>query len=421
MLVEARMSEGFTIRNIQVVKLDREGRSERVNIKMEMVWHPNITIIYRITNTHYVSHGDKDDSATGTESVHSSAGSEAELDVEDRGQRCPNMVDIVIRAYKLFTSAFLHSGQSGEKKNELYNKAVMLHAFLKTIVEKDDRLRQMFTLPPASSGAPRMRPKHAPPVFVPPVIKTTSGPSRAGNETIPLAIRVFTDEVDPSVFLEHTSWSAHHWYMYELMLQQMRPSALFKSLANFRHTTSMFIDSDLILSYVDGMDFTETAKHGQRIMNDFRAHVCQAGTWALLKEEGTSVVFLRDSFRQSRSIPVFVVAHWQMATNWILRVSFSLFNGSSDARKIVMDCLPTFSDSFRPEYRSLNSESVARATRPLHLLPVELDITDTMAPNLLSTRDIGDMHTYVLEWRWTYLAREGRREDLSGEGSDREI
>ncbi|KAJ2365942.1 hypothetical protein H4S01_002975 [Coemansia sp. RSA 2610] len=425
MLVEARMSEGFTIRNIQVYKLDREGHSERVNIKMELVWHPNITVVYRITNTHYAGHSDKNGAHSpqaDSESVHSGADSDLSATASDRGQRSPNMVDIVIRSYKLFTSAFLHCRQSDEKKNELYGKAAMLHTFLKAIVEKDERLRQIYTLPPTPSHSLRLRQKYAPPVFVPPTIKTASGPSRTSNETTPLAIRVFTDEVDPSVFLKYSSWSPHHWYIYELMQQQQtKPSVLFKALSNFRHTTSMFIDSDLILSYVDGIDFTETAKHGQRIMNDFRAHVCQAGTWALLKEEGTSVVFLRDSFRQSHSIPVFVVAHWQMATNWILRVSFSLFNGTADARKIVMDCLPTFSDSFRPEYRSSNSESVARATRPLHLLPVDLDITDEMAPNLLSTRDLGDLHTYVLEWRWTYLAREGRREDLSGEGSDREI
>ncbi|KAJ2120719.1 hypothetical protein IW147_004858 [Coemansia sp. RSA 720] len=418
MLVEARMSEGFTIRSIQVHKLDREGLSERVSIKLELVWHPNITIIYRITNTHYKD--ESHESPTETGSVHSSADSKHEQGIEDRGQRNPNMVDIVIRSYKLFTSAFLHWRQSDEQKNELYGKAAMLHTFLKTMVEKDERLRQMFTLPPATSGALRLRPKHAPPVFVPPVIKTATGP-RTGNETIPLGSRVFTDEVDPSVFLKHTGWGAHHWYLYELMQQQARPSVLFKTLSNFRHTTSMFIESDLILSYVDGINFVETAKHGQRIMNDFRAHVCQAGTWALLKEEGTSVVFLRDSFRQSHNAPVFVIAHWQMATNWILRVSFSLFNGTADARKIVMDCLPTFSDSFRAEYRGTKDDSVARATRPLHLLPVDLDISDTIAPNLLSTRDIGDLHTYVLEWRWTYLAREGRREDLSGEGSDREI
>ncbi|KAJ2789421.1 hypothetical protein H4R20_007185, partial [Coemansia guatemalensis] len=57
-LIELRMDEGFTIRTIQVNKLDREGLSERVSVKMELVWHPNITIIYRITNTHYTGHGD---------------------------------------------------------------------------------------------------------------------------------------------------------------------------------------------------------------------------------------------------------------------------------------------------------------------------------------------------------------------------
>ncbi|KAJ2907831.1 hypothetical protein GGI21_003494, partial [Coemansia aciculifera] len=34
---------------------------------------------------------------------------------------------------------------------------------------------------------------------------------------------------------------------------------------------------------------------------------------------------------------------------------------------------------------------------------------------------MGDMHTYVVEWRWTYLAREGTKEDLRGEGHDSEI
>ncbi|KAJ1753753.1 GTPase of the mitochondrial inner membrane that associates with the large ribosomal subunit [Coemansia sp. RSA 1821] len=420
MLIEARMNEGFTVRSIQVYKLDREGQAERLNIKMELVWHPNIIIIYRINNTHYMGHSNNEDT-TQPEPDKSPEGDDTPA-IEDRGQRDANMVDIVIRSYKLFTSAFLHCRQTNYKKGEPSNKAARLHAFLKSIVEKDEQLRRIYTLPPALSGSARMRSKHSPPVFVPPVIKTAAGPSRSGNETIPLAIRVFTDEVDPSVFLKYTSWGPHHWYLYDLVMQQARPSVLFKSLANFRHTASMFIDSDLILSYVDGINFTETAKHGQRVLNDFRAHVCQAGTWALLeKEEGTSIVFLRDSFRQSHSIPVFVIAHWQMATNWILRVTFNLFNGTADARKIVMDCLPTFSDSFRPEYRSSSSESVARATRPLHLLPVDQDISSEVASNLLSTRDIGDLHTYVVEWRWTYLAREGRREDLSGEGSDREI
>ncbi|KAJ2852756.1 hypothetical protein IWW36_000113 [Coemansia brasiliensis] len=420
MLIEARINEGFTVRSIQICKPDREGQAERLNIKMELVWHPNIIIIYRINNAHYMTHSNKEDAVQSEPEM--TPDSDDTSAIEDRGQRGVNMVDIVIRSYKLFTSAFLHCRQNNYKKGELSNKAARLHAFLKSIVEKDEQLRRIYTLPPVLSGTARMRSKHSPPVFVPPVIKTAAGPSRSGNETIPLAIRVFTDEVDPSVFLNYTSWSPHHWYLYDLVVQQARPSVLFKSLANFRHTASMFIDSDLILSYVDGINFTETAKHGQRVLNDFRAHVCQAGTWALLeKEEDTSIVFLRDSFRQSHSIPVFVVAHWQMATNWILRVTFNLFNGTADARKIVMDCLPTFSDSFRPEYRSSSSESVARATRPLHLLPVDQDITSEVAPNLLSTRDIGDLHTYVVEWRWTYLAREGRREDLSGEGSDREI
>ncbi|KAJ2159594.1 hypothetical protein GGF46_002918 [Coemansia sp. RSA 552] len=420
MLVETRMSEGFTIRTVQVTKLDREGLSERVNIKMELVWHPNITIIYRINNTHYAANGEprsKNASKSGDDHTLPAPEPDSSAVAEDRGQRCPNTVDIVIRSYKVFTSAFLHIRPGDGRKSELASKAAMLHVYLKTMVEKDERLRQMSQLP---SGTPT-RSRHPPAVFSPPAGMTASMPPPPSSETELLASRVVTDEVDPSVFLSHSSWSSEHYHLYDVLRQHAKPSVVFKSLASFRHTTAMYINSDLIQSYVDGMDFTETAKQGQRIMNTFRAHVCRSGTWALLKEEGTTVVFLQDSFRQSLRVPVFIAAHWQMVTSWVLRVSFSLFNGTTDARKVVMDCLPTFSDTFWPEYRNQGRGPLSRAIRPLHLLPVDLDISDGIGSNLLSTRDLGDMHTYVLEWQWTYLAREGTREDLVGEGSDSEI
>ncbi|KAJ2738423.1 hypothetical protein H4S06_006453, partial [Coemansia sp. BCRC 34490] len=221
--------------------------------------------------------------------------------------------------------------------------------------------------------------------------------------------------------MSFADWGTEHYRIYDTLVQLSRNDGDFKSLANFSHVTSMFIDADLISSYFDGINFTEAAKQGQRVMNEFRAHVCQAGTWALLGDQTLSVVFLRNTFRQSHQSPAFIIVRWEMSTNWILRVSFYLYNGTVDARKIVMDCLPTFSDSFRPSYRDPNRESVVRATRPLHLLPMDLDIAEKMPSNLLSTRDIGDLHTYVVEWRWSYLAREGRYEDLSGEGSDSEI
>ncbi|KAJ2790783.1 hypothetical protein H4R20_006956, partial [Coemansia guatemalensis] len=328
------------------------------------------------------------------------------------------MVDIVVRSYKMLTSAFLQCRQGDERKNELFNKAAMLQAYLKTIVEKDEQLRQVYIL---SLNTMRIRNRHPPPVFVPPVTNLAPVPHNPRNKTIPLGVRVLVEAVDPGAFLKHSSWSPDHYLMYDMLQQHPRASSVFSSLANFRHTASMYIEPAVILSCIDSMDFTETAKYGHKILNDFRAYVCQSGTWALLREEGMSVVFLRDDFRQSLKAPVFIVAHWQMATNWILRVTFSLFNGTSDARKIVLDCLPEACQSFRPDPNEPDQEYISRTARPLHLLPVDMDILEPIAPNLLSTRNLGDLHTYVLEWRWTYLAREGTRNDLSGEGSDREI
>ncbi|PIA19230.1 hypothetical protein COEREDRAFT_84537 [Coemansia reversa NRRL 1564] len=430
-LIELRMDEGFTIRTIQVRKLDPEGLSERVIIKMELVWHPNITIIYRIINTHYAGHGvsrnrktsrDKG-KASGSHSPSDTGPDSVSPDdhqplIKDRWQRGSNMVDIVIRAYKMFTSAFLRFGQGDERKNELFNKAELLQAYLKAIVEKDEQLRQVYIL---SLNTMRIRNRHPPPVFVPPITKLAPVPPNPGFKTVPLGVRVLVEAVDPGVFLKHSNWNPDHYHMYDMIQQQPRASSMFASLANFRHTASMYIEPAVILSWIDSMDFTETAKYGHKIFDDFRAYVCHSGTWALLREEGMSVVFLRDDFRQSLNVPVFIVAHWQMVTNWVLRVTFSLFNGTSDARKIVLDCLPEACQSFRPDPDEPDREYISRTARPLHLLPVDMDITEPVAPNLLSTRNIGDLHTYVLEWRWTYLAREGTRNDLSGEGSDREI
>ncbi|KAJ2616149.1 hypothetical protein H4S08_000904 [Coemansia sp. RSA 1365] len=430
-LIELRMDEGFTIRTVQISKIDPEGLSESVSIKMELVWHPNITIIYRITNTHYAGHGVSRNRKTSRDKGKSSgshspsdAGPESESPdghhslIKDRWQRGSNMVDIVIRAYKMFTSAFLRFGQGDERKNELFNKAELLQAYLKAIVEKDEQLRQVYIL---SLNTTRIRNRHPPPVFVPPITKLALVPPNPGIKTAPLGVRVLVEAVDPGVFLKHSNWNPDHHYMYDMVQQQPRASSMFASLANFRHTASMYIEPAVILSCIDSMDFTETAKYGHKIFDDFRAYVCQSGTWALLREEGVSVVFLRDDFRQSLNVPVFILAHWQMVTNWVLRVTFSLFNGTSDARKIVLDCLPEACQSFRPDPDEPDREYISRTARPLHLLPVDMDITETVAPNLLSTRNIGDLHTYVLEWRWTYLAREGTRNDLSGEGSDREI
>ncbi|KAI7834901.1 hypothetical protein BX661DRAFT_168093 [Kickxella alabastrina] len=434
-LIEARMNEGFVVRNIQISKHERDGIGERIVVRMELVWHANITIVYRLTNIHYMSPnvareepGHRNSNSSGSSRSNSlNARSRSDsvssddfsLAVDDRGQRSPNSVDIVIRSYNMFTLAFLQQNPGDGRRSELFTKAAMLHQFLKTMVEKDERLRQIYY--PALVIAPGPRAKAHPRVFIPPVIDTSSNPPHAIREVPPLATRISADEVDPMVFLDHSEWSEQHSQLYEMMMQFSKNGSTVKMLASFRHTASMFIDSELIMSYVEGINFAETAKHGQRIMADFRAHVCQAGTWALMKDENKSVVFLRDKFRLSHRIPVFIVAHWEMATNWILRVTFSLFNGTMAARNVVVNCLPSFGDSFKPSYRDPSRESVARATRPLHLLPVDLDITDIMAPNLLSTRDMGDLHTYVVEWRWTYLAREGTRKDLSGEGSDRDI
>ncbi|KAJ2412682.1 hypothetical protein GGF41_006077, partial [Coemansia sp. RSA 2531] len=405
---------------------------------MEMVWHPNVTIVYRITNTFFLSpprpkSGEKASSHEAPLALKGVAGRSDSRDggsdddgddsrpltIGDRGQRGPNMVDIVIRSYKAFTMEFMSPNKSGGYKGELYAKVELLHTFLKTITDKDERLRQMYSLPPSTSTAQL---KFQPPVYTSPFpVSVSSPPPWVENRVMPLGSRVDTEEVDTDVFLAYTDWSAQHYHLYTMMRQINRTGGPFIPMAGFTHVTSMFIDSALALNCVKSMNFTEAASHGERIMSDFRAYVCQSGTWALLKDSRMSMVFLQDSFRLSRQVPVFVIARWEMLTSWILRVSFSLYNGSTDARKIVMDCLPTFSFSFRPAYQDPNRDAVARATRPLHLLPVDLDVAQNERPGMLSTRDIGDMHTYVVEWRWTYLAREGTREDLHGEGHDREI
>ncbi|KAJ1734001.1 hypothetical protein LPJ61_001292 [Coemansia biformis] len=428
MLIEMRMGEGFIVRNVQVIKLDRDGLSERVSVKMELVWHPNITITYRITNTYYVGHGEPRDKdgvrgERGNSTPAASASSSASFDGRarlgvDRGQRGPNMVDISIRSYKQLTLEFLHHEQAAGRRNELANKAALLHSYLRAIVEKDEQLRLIHVVS-LETLRPHMR--RAPRVFTPPLADVTSEPRCHDNDVLPLASRVYVEDVDPDAFLGSASWGPEHHHLYGMMLQHAKPGSTLENIAGFQHTASLYIDPDLIMSHITGMDFTEMAKHGHRIMNDFRSHICQAGTWALLRDEGDSMVFLHDRFRQSHKVPVFVAARWDMITNWILRVSFSLFNGTWEARKIVSDCLPSFCYSFWPEYRTGDREVVVRTARPLHLLPVDLDTTEPTAPNLLSTRDMGDLHTYVLEWRWTYLAREGTREDLSGEGSDHEI
>ncbi|KAJ2367369.1 hypothetical protein H4S02_010296, partial [Coemansia sp. RSA 2611] len=296
----------------------------------------------------------------------------------------------------------------------------MLHTFLKSITDKDERLRQMYSLPPSTPAAQL---KFQPPVFVSPFsVSATSPPPWVGNKIIPLGSRVDPEEeVDPGVFLTYTDWSAQHYHLYAMIRQINRSGGSFLPMAGFTHVSSMFIDSGLALNCVKSMDFTEAAKHGQRIMSDFRAYVGQSGTWALLKDTRMSMVFLQDSYRLSRQVPVFIIARWEMLTNWVMRVSFSLYNGSAAARKIVMDCLLNLSYSFRPEYQDPDRDAVVRATRPLHLFPLDLEVGPSAKPGMLTTRDIGDMHTYVVEWRWTYLAREGTSGDLYGEGPDSDI
>ncbi|KAJ2508867.1 hypothetical protein GGI11_005985, partial [Coemansia sp. RSA 2049] len=369
----------FYMAAIQVSKFDRDGLVERVDINLELVWHPNVTVIYRIKNVHNVAFDSAQRSAGKSGHVGgvqisgpvSRSGSGQGLDsgsaseeyeehvssLDDRSQRSPNMVEIMIRAYNMFTLVFLRSDYNDKSKGGIFLKVAMLHDFLKSIDDKDKHLRQIYSIDP---GALVNQHKDQPPVFVPPAIATKPSSLPTNNGTIPLASRVFTEEIDLSVFMSFADWGTEHYRIYDTLVQLSRNDGDFKSLANFSHVTSMFIDADLISSYFDGINFTEAAKQGQRVMNEFRAH-------------------------------------------------------------IVMDCLPTFSDSFRPSYRDPNRESVVRATRPLHLLPMDLDIAEKMPSNLLSTRDIGDLHTYVVEWRWSYLAREGRYEDLSGEGSDSEI
>ncbi|KAJ2855045.1 hypothetical protein J3B02_002368, partial [Coemansia erecta] len=434
-LIDARLNEGFVVRNIHIAKLDREGLAERIKVKMELVWHANITIVYRIINTYYRGQRDmreeqslidESDNSHGNsvsgsaDRSRSSSVSSEEVDpmIRDRGQRTHNMVDIVIRSYNMFTFAFLQLGSSDASKGEVFAKADMLHQFLKTITEKDERLRQLHQIP---IKAPSNRARMSPRIFVPQVTETLSSPHPIVYNTLPLATRIQPDEIDPENYLDCSLWTQQHWLLYDKIQQFSKNEDILKPLACFKHTASVFIDSELILSYMDGMDFTETAKHGNRIMNDLRAYVCQHGTWALMKDEKTSVVFLRDHLRLSSQIPAFVVTRWSMATNWVMRISFSLYNGTLAARELVSYSMPFFCDRYRPTYRDPSRESVVRATRPLHLLPMDLDVADGMPQNLLSTRDMGDLHTYVVEWRWTYLAREGTREDLSGEGSDSEI
>ncbi|KAJ2745233.1 hypothetical protein GGI20_002334 [Coemansia sp. BCRC 34301] len=426
MLIEARTNEGFVVRNIQIAKVDRDGHIERVNVRMEMVWHPNVTIVYRITNTHLVGQlrprlGEKmlsRDTLLTSKSIADDDDDDISP-IDDRGQRSPNMVDIVVRSYRAFTMEFMSPSKSSSFKSELHAKVEMLHAFLKSIADKDERLRQMYSLPSTTQSAQL---KFQPTVFVSPYSASTSSPPPwVANEVIPLGSRVDADEIDPHSFLAYTDWSSQHYHVYNLMRPMHRPGSSFMPTAGFTHVTSMYIDSGLILNHVKSIDFTEAARYGQRALSDFRAHVCQHGTWALLKDPSMSIVFLQDSFRLSNQAPAFIIARWEMQTKWILRVSLCLYNGSVDARRVVVDCLPVFSYSFRPEYHDPNSYPVVKATRPLHLLPIDYDVAQSARPGMLTTRDIGDLHTYVVEWRWTYLAREGRREDLRGEGHDSEI
>ncbi|KAJ2890224.1 hypothetical protein GGI21_006249, partial [Coemansia aciculifera] len=348
LLIEARINEGFVVRNIQIAKVDRDGHIERVNVKMEMVWHPNVTIVYRITNTHIFglhrpNSGERmrsqdtlltiksiDDNDKSNNDDHDDD-DENVPHIDDRGQRSPNMIDIVIRSYRAFTMEFMSPSKSssGGHRSELYAKVEMLHAFLKSITDKDERMRQMYSLPPNTSAAQL---KFQPSIFTSPhSAPASSPPPWVANEVIPLGSRVDAEEVDPQAFLAYTDWSAQHYHLYSMLRQMGRSGGSFIHMAGFTHVTSMFIDPALVLNHVKSMDFTEAARYGQRVMDDFRAHVGQFGTWGQLKDSRMSVVFLQDSFRLSRHVPVFIIARWEMQTHWILRVSLYLYNGTVDA------------------------------------------------------------------------------------------
>ncbi|KAJ1932236.1 hypothetical protein FBU59_006441, partial [Linderina macrospora] len=374
LLIEARIHEGFVIKSVQVAKLNRNGAVERINVKMELVWHPNITVIYRITNTHKIgqagggsmagilpnmqpatetagadrngndsdaqSSSGFDDDDDGDDSEHGTSAS-----IDDRGQRGPNMVDIMIRSYSLFRVAFLRHGQDGSRKGEIYAKANMLIEFLKSIHSKDMQLRQIYglssialpsdtisaqrsalvkslpTVPVQASPTitPMAPPIHPPPQYAMP--RTTKEKWSSGT-------RVITDGVDLSVFMGFKDWTQQHQQMYEVMRQMYKTSESVSLLCGFEYITSLFIEPDLISPHIYGVNFKEASKRGRQILRDFRAHVCNSGTWALLKDKDVSIVFLRDRYRLSLGSPVFAIVRWQMVTDWVMRVSFNIFNGT---------------------------------------------------------------------------------------------
>ncbi|KAJ1679503.1 hypothetical protein EV182_001916, partial [Spiromyces aspiralis] len=438
LIIEQRLLEGFTVRSVSV---KHTGTSTITKTVLELAWHQNVTIQYIVTS-HYVredkdpaepcsreatppsdadtedkisrvfdpvssglagkagnSLGEDDDNDDGDDDD-GDGGYESPLKY-GRLQSIENNVRVNVCGYLLFVHMFVDKGQvrQGDKILPAERKVKELQTFL-TLLRQRDRLMEKLYDPTYSFGISRLYP-----VFGAAVGEDALSLGRDPRFQKRVASMIGVQPL-PEVRARIQHWSelwvrTCEWLFGVVRYLYEREAGLSMQIFGYRDTITALITPSAFTAFMDRLRIGFMRNAAIRIAHMFRDSYFQ-GEW--ISWGSTYFRFLSYSHSLHKNTPAFVVARFEGASDWTIRIVLDFYNTNQYGRGKVISGLSDHLNKFRSHAAGrLNVYSPLHLTRwPFNLLPVTNLELDSATYNVMGMGGIKSLLVNYVEWRWEY-------------------
>ncbi|PVU93720.1 hypothetical protein BB561_003082 [Smittium simulii] len=370
LIIQARVKEGFILTDLKIVPLDpttfisssssnpgtktnSTAICEQIITTFKLPWLPNVTIFYQISSTYIngeiIGSGKNNISNNLKGSI-------------PRSESFQNYVKINIRSYKLFTLLFLESSHEDNRSNIIARKARSLHIFLKSLVEKDQKLKVLYTHNPNSSIL---------------LLKNSGKPGSNRQNNSKSLILSKLDEQELYIYKVMSSW-----------IEQ--DSNCLSQLAGFECVDTILLSNFYIESSIKNLKFQDIKNVGKKLLSEFISEYflsynssvsettdkvpklqqsidtkskefssdldspINVDTTPLLnnfvpigdKNHQISICFLDKKWCRFHGSRAFAVIRWNFITDWAVTTTISLFNGNQAAHEMILKSIYTFIENF---------------------------------------------------------------------------
>ncbi|KAJ1918433.1 hypothetical protein H4219_002588 [Mycoemilia scoparia] len=424
LIIERRISEGFTLRSISI-KSKGSSPLERIKITLELPWHQNVTIQYKITSFYSYSptfttdktrkqsnaedhsemvdifkgnddreHGDKNSTEKQInegEPIKNTVLLEPQVgSIMERSQCVENNIKINVSAYSVFAHMFMQQRPDIKGDYPIIKKVREIHKFLRQLRSRDSILESLYTNP-----------------FPRSFIKNRQGTDSSRSSPQQLSIFAAPSSKKTSVFsnaeTRRQDWSEYQNQVFGVA-KQLYPneSSPDTRVSGYRHVTTLLIRSSAFKHYMDRLSIEFMRNFVYSLIREFCEGFFDQENW--VSWDSNNFTFFPTSFRLHRDTPAFTIVSWERVTDWTARITISLYNTNPYAREQVIKSFSNQINDFRS--RSTNNpyseRLMVQAVRPLHLLPINTNKHTINPQNIFGIGDLDSVNTEFLEWVWEY-------------------